>query len=156
MKVELLDKMVCRSCEKDKPIDSFPVRKDRSGRRRPYCSECANNAQRARYNSHKKNSPFLHRCTRAKSRASRLKVPFDLTPEYLESIWTGICPVMNVPIDLHTNRKDELAAELDRFNPELGYTQGNVAWLSRKANRIKNNTSVELLERLLEWMKNES
>ena len=42
------------------------------------------------------------------------------------------------------------------FDPELGYVKGKVHWLSRKANRIKNNTSVEILENLLEWMKNVS
>ena len=53
-----------------------------------------------------------------------------------------------------TDRLSEYAAELDRFSPELGYVKGNVHWLSRRANRIKNNTSVEVLESLLEWMKN--
>lgn len=146
--------MICRGCQQDKPTVEFPVRKDRSGRLRPYCTSCASNAQRSRYSSHRKNRPFLHRCTRARSRASGLGVPFDLTPEYLESIWTGVCPVLKQPINLVTDRVSEDAAELDRFSPELGYVKGNVHWLSRKANRIKNNTSVEILESLLEWMKN--
>jgi hypothetical protein len=147
---------VCNSCSEEKPEREFAVRNDRSGRYRPYCKVCANNEARARYTSHRKRNPFLHRCTRAKSRAASLGVPFDLSPEYLESIWTGSCPVLKVPINLVTDRADEYAAELDRFNPELGYVNGNVHWLSRKANRIKNNTSVEILENLLEWMKDVS
>ena len=148
--------MLCKSCGAEKEIDDFPVRNDRSGRLRPYCKTCSNSSQRARYVSHRKNNPFLHRCTRAKSRAKGLEVPFNLTPEYLESMWTGKCPVLKVDLNLVTDRSDEYAAELDRFNPELGYVKGNVHWLSRKANRIKNNTSVEILENLLEWMKNVS
>jgi hypothetical protein len=116
--------------------------------------ERKNEAQRIRYERHKQESPFKHKCTRARARASNLKVPFDLTPEYLESIWTGICPVLGAPISFtQKDRTDEFAAELDRFVPELGYTQGNVTFLSRKANRLKNSASVPELERLLEWMK---
>ena len=148
--------MLCQSCSKDKEPKDFPVRKDRSGRLRPYCKDCANNQQKARYTSHRKNNPFLHRCTRAKNRAKGLGLPFDLTPEYLKEIWTGECPILKVDINLVTDRSDEHAAELDRFDPELGYVKGNVHWLSRKANRIKNNTSVEILENLLKWMKNVS
>ena len=145
---------VCNSCQEEKPESEFPVRADRSGRLRPYCNVCAAEGQRARYRHHRTSNPFGHRCTRARARASILGVPFDLTPEYLESIWTGECPVLKQPIEWGTDRNDELAAELDRFDPNKGYTQGNVCWLSRKANRIKNNTSVEILENLLDWMKN--
>jgi len=145
--------MICQGCKVDKPKEEFPARNDRSGRLRPYCRVCAADAQRARYESHRTTKPFKHRCTRAKTRAGSLDVPFDLTPEYLESIWTGRCPVLDLPLNLYTDRKDELAAELDRYLPELGYVQGNVNWLSRKANRIKSNSSIEVHERMLIWMK---
>lgn len=148
--------MLCRNCQQEKDETEFPVRNDRSGRLRPYCKVCANDIGRSRYKAHRANSPFRHRCTRAKSRAARLGVPFDLTPEFLESIWTGVCPVLGVKLDLISDRSEECAVELDRFDPDLGYTQGNVHWLSRKANRIKNNTTVEILESLLRWMKDVS
>jgi hypothetical protein len=97
----------------------------------------------------------LHKCTRARSRAQQLKVPFDLTPEYLESIWTGICPALGVAISFtEIDRLDEFAAELDRFIPGLGYVQGNVTFLSRRANRLKNSASIADLDGILTWMKN--
>lgn len=43
----------------------------------------------------------------------------------------------------------EEAAELDRFIPNKGY----VTFISRKVNRLKNNASIEELERLIDWMK---
>jgi hypothetical protein len=146
--------MICKGCNLDKQKEDFPVRNDRSGRLRPYCKECANTAQKSRYKSHKASNPFLHKCTRSKTRANALSLPFDLTPEYLEGIWTGKCPVLKVDISLYSDRLDEYAAELDRLVPNLGYVKGNVNFLSRKANRIKNNSTVEILENLLEWMKN--
>lgn len=143
----------CIGCELEKPISEFPVRNDRSGRVRPYCKVCCADNQRARYAQHKRTQPFKHRCTRARARASSLGVPFDLTPEYLESIWTGICPVHNQPITLFENdRSDEFAAELDRFVPSRGYVQGNVTFISRRANRLKNSANIEQLQQLLEWM----
>ncbi len=147
---------VCQGCEENLPTECFPLRKDiKKPTLRPYCHTCANKSQKARYTHHRKTNPFKHRCTRAKSRASYLDVPFDLTPEYLEEIWTGICPVLGVEIKLSTDRKDEYAAELDRFNPKFGYVQDNVNFLSRKANRLKNNASLEELENLCKWMKGE-
>ncbi len=142
----------CRGCSEDLPVDRFPVRNDRSGRLRPYCKECSNNIERKRYEYHRESQPFKHKCTRAKSRASYLKVPFDLTPEYLENLWTGTCAALGVEISLTGSRVDEYVAELDRFIPEKGYIQGNVHFLSRKANRLKNNATVEQLRSICEWM----
>lgn len=80
-------------------------------------------------------------------------MPYDLDQEYLESIWTGECPVSGVKLDKEAERADGGAAELDRINPALGYTKGNVAFLSRKMNRVKSDVSIEELENLLRWMK---
>lgn len=61
--------------------------------------------------------------------------------------------MLGVEIHLYdTDRTDEFAAELDRFTPELGYVKGNVAFLSRRANRLKNNTTTHELRQLLNWM----
>jgi hypothetical protein len=133
--------------------DSFSVRKDRSNRLRPCCGDCSKDSQRARYGAYKRDSYFKHKCSRAKSRSQYLKVPFDLTPEYLESIWTGDCPILKVEIKKETNRLDDYAAELDRFHPERGYVKGNVFFLSRRINRIKNDAKIDELIRLVEWMK---
>ena len=143
----------CRYCLVDKPQDAFPFRNDRSQRYRPYCTLCANDITRARYNVHKKTQPFKLKATRAKSRSQYLNVPYDLDAEYLESIWTGKCPVLGVDIYLHeVDRSDEYAAELDRFIPSLGYVKGNVHFMSRRMNRLKNNVSTKELKQLITWM----
>lgn len=144
---------ICQACSKYLPITEYPVRNDRSGRYRPYCKECAKDGQRARYAAHKRESPFKLKMTRARSRAQNLRVPFDLTAEYIESIWTGVCPVFGIAISLtEKDRSDEYAAELDRFIPSLGYVIGNVTFLSRRANRLKNDTTAKELAQLLDWM----
>lgn len=149
---------VCKACEQLLPVTEYPVRNDRSGRYRHYCKTCARSGQRARYATHKRLSPFKLKLSRARSRSQHLKVPFNLTVEHLEAIWTGVCPVLGVAISItEKSRTDEFAAELDRFIPSLGYTEGNVAFLSRRANRLKNNTTTQELAQLLDWMlKNEN
>ena len=143
----------CRGCLLELKMELFPVRADRGGKRRPYCNSCTNDIERKRYEAHKRDQPFKHKCTRAKTRSKSLGVPFDITPEYLESIWTGFCPVLKEKIYLHERgRTDEYAAELDRFVPEIGYVKGNVHFLSRKINRLKNNATSDQLRKLLSWM----
>jgi hypothetical protein len=146
--------MKCRGCEKEKPEESFPMRKDYPKHtRRPYCYECARNIERARYERYKRESPFKHKASRARSRASSLKVPCDIDEDYLESIWTDTCPVLGIPISISTPRGEPGAAELDRFDPFKGYVKGNVVFLSRKANNLKNQLTVETAFLLYQWMK---
>jgi len=147
------DKKRCRCCLEDKLLTEFPIRKDRSGRLRPYCNTCTNSINRSRYKSHSRNQPFKLKATKAKARAKILNIPYNLTAEYLESIWIGVCPVLHKEIYLYEKQNEEFSAELDRFVPNLGYVKGNVHFLSRKANRIKNNSSIEDIENLLNWMK---
>lgn len=146
--------MICQACDKELPEDQFPYRTD-TKKRRPYCGECARDAQRSRYIHHRKSQPFKHKAARIKSRASSLGVPCDLDQEYLEGIWTGICPVYGFPINISGGRGVFDTAELDRFNPELGYIKGNVRFLSRKANSHKNNMTLEEVKQLLVWMEKE-
>lgn len=142
----------CNICEKFQSWDNFPTRSDRPGKRRTVCRDCKKLGQRRRYAKHKETNFFRWKTTVTKSRSQKLRVPFDLDPEYLESIWTGFCPITGQQLDMITERTSESAAELDRFKPELGYIKGNVHFLSRKMNRIKNNVDIEELRNLIKWM----
>jgi hypothetical protein len=144
--------MICRGCEVDKLNSEFTERKDRSGRLRPYCKVCSNEVVRARYAAYKRTSPFKHKCARISFSARSKKLPFDLTPEYLESIWTGKCPVLGCPITLEGERNLDSVAELDKFIPEKGYIKGNVSFISRRANRLKSDASIDEIRGLLNWM----
>lgn len=142
----------CQGCELEQPDENFPTRKDRSDRLRPYCYSCGNSISRARYHRYKISNPFKWKCGKTKSRARSLKIPFDLTSEYLESIWTGYCPISLVKLQWDTSRLNPDAAELDRIIPELGYVKGNVVFLSRRINRIKSDASFEEIKKLGEWL----
>lgn len=146
--------MICRGCSEDKPLEEYPIRNDRSGRARPYCHSCSNNIARARYKAYQKRDYFKWKCTKTKARAKRLNLLFDLTPEYLKEIWTGYCPITKEILSFDENWTNSNSAELDKIIPELGYIKGNVAFISRRMNKIKSEASYSDIIKLGEWLGN--
>lgn len=85
---------------------------------------------------------------------NRSKVPFKVTPQYLQQIWTGICPIFQTPLTLPTTRGAPYHStpQLDRLLPSLGYVEGNVSWLSPRANLIKSDADGIELIRIGLWL----
>jgi hypothetical protein len=84
----------------------------------------------------------------AKSRAVRDNVSFDLALQDLIDIATDKCPILHTPFvwgvsGLGKGRTRPDSPTLDRILPELGYIKGNVAFLSYRANRIKDNGTMQ-------------
>jgi hypothetical protein len=88
----------------------------------------------------------------AKRRAKLKNLPFDITASDLTI--PDICPVLGIPLCVNSGHAKDNSISLDRIVPELGYVKGNVEIISYKANTIKNNASVEDLEKVLSWLKN--
>jgi hypothetical protein len=69
------------------------------------------------------------------------------------------CPILG--IELHSGKgvshgfKDNLAS-LDRVDSSLGYVPGNIRVISWRANRLKSDNTIETLEKLLAYMRNEA
>lgn len=91
--------------------------------------------------------------SKAKDRAEKSSLPFDLTVEYVQMLLdtTPACPILGVPLVMGKG-KDPNGASLDRIIPELGYVQGNVAVISTRANWLKSNATMEELQAILNWM----
>jgi hypothetical protein len=93
----------------------------------------------------------------ARSRARKNNLPFNLTIEYLESIAYDECPVFKIPFEwgqsgLGKGKTKENCPTLDRILPHKGYVIGNVAFLSYRANRIKDNASMEEMYKIADWI----
>lgn len=85
--------------------------------------------------------------------AKRRGITFDLTADDL--VIPEICPVLGIPIFFQEgNGPRDNSPSIDRVRPELGYTKGNVVVISFKANRIKNDATVEEVGKVFEWYKN--
>lgn len=88
-------------------------------------------------------------------RAKDRDLPFSITEEYLESIWTGVCPVFQTRLNLPSHGGNTLSPakpSLDRMVPDKGYVPGNVVWISLRANQMKNDGNSEELFRVAEWL----
>ena len=110
-----------------------------------------------------KNEHFLHyrvniALGKARIRAKQKKVPFDLNLQYLKGIFPAdnLCPVFGVTLEWGGG-SDEVSRDnspsLDRIIPELGYVEGNVVWISNRANILKRDAVWEELQRVAEWLK---
>jgi hypothetical protein len=95
----------------------------------------------------------LYLLRRARHRARALGLEFDLTES--DIIVPAACPVLGIPIRVvqgQGKRPHDSSPSLDRIDPKRGYVRGNVAVLSQRANRIKNDASAEEIGRLAKWM----
>jgi hypothetical protein len=93
----------------------------------------------------------------AKSRAKRDSVPFSITQEYLKSIATDECPIFHTPFEwgpsgLGCGKFKPNGPQLDRIEPQLGYIEGNVAFISHRANRLKDNGTMQDHYDIADWL----
>lgn len=82
----------------------------------------------------------------AKQRAKELSLEFNIELEDIKI--PELCPILKVPMEIGSR----YAPSLDRINPELGYTKGNVWVISRKANVMKNDATLEELKEFSSWV----
>jgi hypothetical protein len=89
------------------------------------------------------------RLTRLKARAGRLGIPFSLTASDLYPL-PSHCPVLGIPLVYQGGAQGALDDYLsvDRIVPELGYTPENTVLVSARANRLKNNATLDEIQKL--------
>lgn len=79
-----------------------------------------------------------------------------MTPEKIRQlIGDGVCPVLGVKYDFSARFGQgggDLSPSLDKFEPALGYVDGNCFVISYLANRIKCNATPEQVQKVAEWM----
>ena len=80
---------------------------------------------------------------RAKKRAIKYNLPFNITVEDLEI--TDTCPLLNIPLNWNGGPRNDNTPSLDKINPELGYIKGNCRIISNLANIMKNKASEKQL-----------
>lgn len=112
--------------------------------------------ERERVISNRRTNPFKFSCQQARKRAKMNGWDFNLDAEYLESIWTGHCPILDVPLSLgqETGTIPELnQGSLDRLDCSKGYVKGNVHYISFRANNIKTDATFDEFEKIYLWWK---
>ena len=104
--------------------------------------------------AYRKLHPLQWMLCRAKERAKRLGIAFNLTEKDLSPLPTR-CPILGIKLEFFTGGSGgrSNSASLDRILPHLGYVSGNVAIISNKANYMKNNNTPETLVKILEYIR---
>jgi hypothetical protein len=90
-------------------------------------------------------------CTMAKKRAAKRGVPFKIVPGDITI--PARCPVFGMKLQKCGVRGGAAAPTLDRIRPRKGYVRGNIAVISHRANRIKNDATLKELQQLVRWLK---
>ncbi len=135
----------CLDCKETKPFSEY--NKGTNGALYlPRCKSCHSARQARDY----RENWFTYFCRGKKSESKRKGIPFNLTADYLKSIWTPCCPVFGESFVKH-DKKHPFCPALDRIDPSKGYVEGNVVWISSRANRIKYDASLEELKTLVKW-----
>ena len=91
--------------------------------------------------------------SKTKERAAAQNLPHDIDLDYLESIAGPHCPVFGTPFVWgQGNGAHPYRPSVDRIIPELGYVKGNVAFISLKANTIKQDVTEKELYAVADWL----
>lgn len=99
-----------------------------------------------------------------KSGAELRNIEFDLTDEYMWNLYNkqhGRCKLSGLEIifGTHNNQRKlspRYTASLDRIDSKKGYIVGNVQWVHKDINRIKNNFSQDRFIELCRLVVNEN
>lgn len=100
-------------------------------------------------------NPEKHMLIEAKRRAIRFGLEFNL--ETSDIVIPEKCPVFGFSLIRATGQANanEDSPSLDRIDSSKGYVKSNIRVISWRANRIKSDATVEDLEKVLAYMKNE-
>jgi hypothetical protein len=99
---------------------------------------------------YRKTNPLTILLKSARYRANKKGIAFNLTKEDL--VVPKVCPLLGIKLESQIGKgyaKDN-SPTLDRLDPSKGYVKGNVWIISMKANRIKNDATLEEIKTLVE------
>ena len=142
---------VCAECGVFEEYTEFSTH-EVSGRH--YLQSSCRVSSNLRMEKHKDENPIKARFWNIKSRATNLGLPFNLT---MEDLTIPIyCPILGLKLEETRGKKrTDNTWSIDRIIPEKGYVKGNVVIVSWRANRLKNNATLEELEKIYKFYKGE-
>lgn len=86
-----------------------------------------------------------------KARAKLTNLDFDL--EMGDLVIPDSCPVLGIPIFHGDGTHSNHSPSVDRFDNNKGYTKDNIKVISRRANCLKNDATIDELEAIVKYMK---
>jgi hypothetical protein len=153
----------CLDCKKVKQAKLFQKRKVSVDGRSSYCKACISlrtsnyhktpdgkAAHRKNTYNWKYNHPEIKLIYHARSRASVRNLPCTITIDDIKI--PEFCPALGIRLKRNLRSGGPDSPSLDCLIPSLGYVPGNVAVISKRANTIKNDASIDDLRNILKWL----
>lgn len=86
---------------------------------------------------------------KAKTRSEKLGLEFNI--EKSDIVIPKYCPVLKTKLEITEKKIGNNSPTIDRINPKMGYIKGNIIVMSAKANRMKNDATLEEIKKLYLW-----
>lgn len=153
--MEQTNKKQCKICFHFKELCDFRGKRN-------VCKQCNNHKEWLRRKNngsmvkwrenHQENVIF----TRTRSVAKQKNIPFNL--DLSDIIIPEFCPILGIKLQKSYIKGNPLPSSpsVDKINPKKGYTKGNIAIISFRANRIKNDATEEELQKVLDYVKHQN
>ena len=110
------------------------------------CPECLKDAHKRRQTDYR-----AWMFNAKKANAKKKGIDFTITVDDL--VIPDVCPVLGIKLNkLPDSKQADNAPSIDRIDPSKGYIKGNVSVISNKANRKKQDSTVEELLKIIEYM----
>jgi hypothetical protein len=147
----------CNTCGVKKSLSEFYQRAEDDNKHMALCKPCANARTRKNYRTTKatKQGHALQIFNKRKNAARREGILFDIDFEYMFSLPSENCAILNMPLswcELSDKPRDNTPS-IDKIIPEKGYVKGNVAWVSYRANSLKGNGTLDEHAAIVEYIK---
>ena len=147
----------CSMCGKQKDYKNFSKRSVSKTGLRSECKAC----NKRRYDQNVTNIRKLARkayaldprkvmLKHAHVRAIKRNVPFNLCLD--DIVIPKVCPVLGIILKIGQGKHNENSPSLDCILPDLGYIADNVMVISMRANRIKNDATLEELQKVCGYL----
>ena len=86
----------------------------------------------------------------ARSKCRHLGIEFNL--QMTDVVITTMCPVLNIPL-IRSKKRTDNTPSLDQIDRTRGYVKGNVAVISWRANRLKNDATLAEITAITAYMR---
>lgn len=128
----------------------LPCKKDHVDKRTTSNSHCYSCTKETKL-KYKKSNPVRAMWLRAKERAKKYNLEFTITLE--DIIIPEICPWLGISLNLTRHKQSFDSPSLERLDSNKGYIPSNIIVVSWRANSIKNDASLEELEKVIIGLK---
>lgn len=106
---------------------------------------------KARRDLYRTTKPLWHLIKAARDRANKKGLVFELGYDDFEM--PTHCPILGLEIKINLGRFNFDSPSLDRVDNSKGYTKENTRVISRKANILKNDMSLQQIENMFKYSK---